>query len=431
MRQYDDYKPFDEDKANYLIGWSSPPKNSSNFQFPSGSLSRSFQYVSAKDFDSLPYLGIYSNYMGGGYVYNMSHNYDNALADLENLQSSEWLSKETRALFVEFSIFNPNINLFAYCMVLFEFLPTGNIIKSARFDPINLYALKDGTNSLSVLLDIIYLAIIFLLMVKEMRDILKKGNEYFSDIEKFFDWSLFVFSWVTLAMYIYKIKESIKILATIKNSSVQSPINLQNIDYWDGLITIFFAICSFIGILKLIKFLAKSRTILILVQAFKTVILKLNSLMFILFICVLSYSQLFYLVLYENDYKFSTFIKSLETTFQITLGKFGTNFNSIPFIGYAMFISYNVIVVLALINLFFAIIGDSLIIIRNKNLNQKDLGIYKYLNIKINTFKERLNKKMKKSEENATEENQKEPSVEVKIESINIKISNLLENFNE
>jgi len=48
--------------------------------------------------------------------------------DLLELQQQHWINNHTRAIFLEFSVYNAQVNLFAICTFAAEFLPGGGII---------------------------------------------------------------------------------------------------------------------------------------------------------------------------------------------------------------------------------------------------------------------------------------------------------------
>lgn len=48
------------------------------------------------------------------------------LRTLESLSRSRWLDSQTRAVFVEFTVYNANVNLFCIVTLLFETLATGD-----------------------------------------------------------------------------------------------------------------------------------------------------------------------------------------------------------------------------------------------------------------------------------------------------------------
>jgi hypothetical protein len=63
------------------------------------------------------------------YVYKMSGNALELASNFTFLDQQNWIDRQTRAVFVEFNTYNPNIKMFSYNYLLFEFLPTGSILK--------------------------------------------------------------------------------------------------------------------------------------------------------------------------------------------------------------------------------------------------------------------------------------------------------------
>ncbi len=131
---YADLTVLNSEKNSYGFGWTpfssafSPPAYSSDAY-------NAFQYTKALSILSFPQVGLYTSYLGGGYVYKMNGNKHELVSNFSFLEQNNWIDAQTRALFVEFSLFNPKINMFVYSSMLFEFLPTGSILQSTRFYP--------------------------------------------------------------------------------------------------------------------------------------------------------------------------------------------------------------------------------------------------------------------------------------------------------
>jgi hypothetical protein len=103
-------------------------------------LDESFKYIKSNILKDNIYFGKYSTYLGGGYVYNLTGNLSSIQDDLLSLQQMSWIDKRTRVVLIEFSLFNPNINLFSFCQMVFELLPCGTIIPSFKFTTFNLWS---------------------------------------------------------------------------------------------------------------------------------------------------------------------------------------------------------------------------------------------------------------------------------------------------
>ena len=357
MPEYGDYSSANEDTDKYCLKWITCNSSIKNGNFE---IQNAFSYTTAEELDSLPTYGIYDYYNGGGYVYKMMRNINQSYDDIETLFENEWIDRKTRTLFVEFTLHNPNVNLFALCSILFEFLPTGKIIVSSTFDTFDLF---NASNYQKQIAEVAYIIVTVAFMLIEIKKIIKLQKNYFNNALNIFEWVLYSFSLVSLVIFLFEINAVSQILNIIKTNSINANIRLQHIKYFNDLITICFAFCSFFGFIKMIKLLEKSRSIFILITSIKVSMIKLTTFIIFLVLLYTTFSQIFYLILNDQLNSFSSFLKTLEKLFQMTLGKFdsGIILKASPIIGVFLMFFFNTIVVLILLNLFFSIIGESLL----------------------------------------------------------------------
>ena len=118
-----------QDKESYGFNWSTSDTirrmpRKSNFTRHSKSragedgglllndLQGAWQYSSPEKTESIDYIGFLSWYDGGGYVVDLSREKDAAMEALDRLRKSTWIDLRTRVLFIEFTTYNPHVNLF-------------------------------------------------------------------------------------------------------------------------------------------------------------------------------------------------------------------------------------------------------------------------------------------------------------------------------
>ena len=75
----------------------------------------SWTFMSEKELDGTSYTGEISSYGGGGYTQVLPMTYREAADVIQNLKDNLWIDRGTRAVFVDFTVYNANINLF--CVV--------------------------------------------------------------------------------------------------------------------------------------------------------------------------------------------------------------------------------------------------------------------------------------------------------------------------
>ena len=196
---YFDYSFLNEENMNYSQFWST------NLSFITNDvkLNESFKYIKSNILKDNIYLGKYSTYLGGGYVYNLTGNLSSIQNDILSLQEMNWIDKRTRAILIEFSLFNPNVNLLSFCQMVFELLPSGTIIPSFKFTTFNLWS-KSKEGVMNIIFTV-YLIVICFLTSKEVKSIQQKGFKYFIQFWSLINWSLFGCSFGAFPMYLYKI----------------------------------------------------------------------------------------------------------------------------------------------------------------------------------------------------------------------------------
>ena len=72
-------------------------------------LKTEFKYTTAADLDSLPYNAKMDYYGGGGFVYRIDKPQSKIRNELLELQQQHWINNHTRAVFLEFSVYNAQV----------------------------------------------------------------------------------------------------------------------------------------------------------------------------------------------------------------------------------------------------------------------------------------------------------------------------------
>ncbi|XP_014675521.1 PREDICTED: polycystic kidney disease protein 1-like 2 [Priapulus caudatus] len=75
----------------------------------------------------LPFIGTLDVYLGGGYVLDLPATADEAHAYINEVLSQGWIDHNTRVLFIEFTVYNAQVNLFTTATLCVEFSPMGGV----------------------------------------------------------------------------------------------------------------------------------------------------------------------------------------------------------------------------------------------------------------------------------------------------------------
>lgn len=118
------------DRRSYNRSWNLPSNEIANID--------EWTYQSAGALKSTFYIGKRGMYSGGGYTFELKPN-ESSRSTLVNLTNMSWIDEMTRVIFIEFTLYNPNVNLFSNVIMSVEIASPGNIYTSHKVFTAELY----------------------------------------------------------------------------------------------------------------------------------------------------------------------------------------------------------------------------------------------------------------------------------------------------
>ena len=126
----DAYNWLDDDTKPYLEGWTKPPDANASALKKTES---PWVYKSALKLKNEPYMATISTYKGGGYAVNLGLTKADTEKIVQNLYETNWVDTHTRAVFIEFTLYNGNVNLFTSVRMTAEFMSTGSVTTRTEY----------------------------------------------------------------------------------------------------------------------------------------------------------------------------------------------------------------------------------------------------------------------------------------------------------
>jgi hypothetical protein len=239
------------DDCNLPYTWYNEAKHSFGYNITiddQGNHPDAFKYTPAQD-KTLIYSTSYATYMAGGYIHKIQgRNSKQIISGFKNLQDHHWIDRYTRAVFLTFGLYNPNVNLFVYCSLLLEQLPTTlELILRPSFQPFKLVYLYTGADLIYCL---IYLILIIYYMYVEIKLFFEMRKAYIKQFWSYINWAIIICSWFGVVIHIYRQTEMKKMSNSLKEDK-KPAVNLQFFSYLDSLLTYLLGFCCFFGTLKM------------------------------------------------------------------------------------------------------------------------------------------------------------------------------------
>ncbi|XP_055967274.1 polycystin-2 [Sorex fumeus] len=351
---YDVYSPASEDRAPF------GPRNGT-----------AWTYSSEKALNGSSHWGLMATYSGAGYYLDLSRVRAEAAAQVATLRRLGWLDRGTRAVFVDFSVYNANINLFCVVRLLAEFPATGGVVPSWQFQPVKLLRYVTTFDFFLAACEIVFCFFILYYLVEETLEIRIHRLHYFRSFWNCLDVVILVLSVFAIGISVYRASGTEGLPSRLEEAGALPC--LEHLAYWQAQLSSLAAVIVFFVWIKLFKFISFNRTMSQLSTTMSRCAKELCGFAIMFLVIFLAYAQLAYLVFGTQVGDFSTFQECIFTQFRIILGDI--NFAEIEeanrVLGPLYFTTFVFFMFFILLNMFLAIINDTYSEVKSDLAQQK------------------------------------------------------------
>ncbi|KAF7242705.1 Polycystic kidney disease protein 1-like 2, partial [Varanus komodoensis] len=185
-----------EDMADYGARWNiSSLDNTSE-------LSSAWQYQGQSKLRGQATWGKLAVYRGGGYVVHLGTDSCNASRILQYLFNNTWLDTFTRAVFIEFTVYNANVNLFCIVSLMFETSALGAFFMRAELQSVRLYPYTDSLHIFVVAAEVIYFLFVVYYMVGQGKLMWTLRWNYLHSKWNLLELAIILLSWSALSVFV-------------------------------------------------------------------------------------------------------------------------------------------------------------------------------------------------------------------------------------
>ncbi|XP_065660269.1 uncharacterized protein LOC105848477 isoform X11 [Hydra vulgaris] len=349
------YKTSLEETRDFGLNWTIP-KNYNSPIYPS---TMPWRYQKWQELDGYPYTANLDTYYGGGYVIEIFPKWKNK-AILEQVKKSKWIDRQTRAVIIEFALFNAATNYFSMVTLALEFPASGGVIPNFSVLTFKLYASVTGSK---VVLGshCLFILITIIFAIRECRYLYQTGPKYFFEFWNLVEVALINLSIIAVGFFFYKGHLAKMLLQRIPQKKPNKFINFQFASYWDLTYIYIVSLIVFFVTLKFIKLLRFNRRMLMLSSTLKNAWYPLTMFGITFFIILCSVVSTSSIVFGSLLYGYQTYFKTVASIISLLLGKFSysqfENTNNV--LGPSFFFGFNFIVIWIVMNIFISILNDA------------------------------------------------------------------------
>lgn len=303
-----------EDDHSYCAYWKS------NATYPGSCNMQEFMYRTSSELQTLTQIANLGTYSGGGYAVRLR---GNILSTFIRLQKANWIDKRTRLVSLEFSVYNANVNLFASCVIYFEFIEGGGIAAKWRFEPVKLISLPgDVSDQIVAISGVLVMAATIFFTLRELWEIKQKKLSYFSSYWSLLELALITSSYFAVAAYFYKNYLTAKAVEIFNVTFGNAYVRMDYAILVDQIYLYFLAFITFGSTLKLIKILQFNKRMNTLALTIRRCWDELLYFFIAFAVIFFAFSSLFYFLFSHDLREFSRLVGAVLTCISMMLGKF-------------------------------------------------------------------------------------------------------------
>ncbi|XP_040265345.1 polycystic kidney disease protein 1-like 3 [Bufo bufo] len=141
-------------------------------------------------------------YLGGGYVVELGLNRSSAASVITDMETSNWLDSYTKGIFVEFNVYNANVNLFCLVNFILETTMIGGLFPSSELQIMRLYQSTEGITNVKFVSEMLSMVIFVYIIIVQVIRLKQQKCSYFCQTRNLLDLGIITICSAITGLYI-------------------------------------------------------------------------------------------------------------------------------------------------------------------------------------------------------------------------------------
>ncbi|XP_067122241.1 polycystin-2-like [Centruroides vittatus] len=352
-------------------------------------------YHSEKEMNGSSHWGLIATYSGAGSYMDIGITKKTAKEKMDLLRQHLWVSRATRAIFLDFTVYNANLNLFCVVKLVFEFPATGGMIPSWSFRTVKLLRYVSTSDYFILGCEVLFCFFIIYYIVEELLEIKKNKLSYFKEVWNILDVVVILMSIICIAFSVYRTVMVENLLSGLLVDPELYP-DFESLGFWQTQFNNAVALAVFFAWIKFFKYISFNKTMTQLSSTLSRCSKDVGGFAIMFFIVFFAFAQLGYLLFGSQVQAFSSFGTAVFSLLRLILGDF--DFEELEaanrVLGPIYFLSYVFFVFFVLMNMFLAIINDTYAEVKSEiSQDSNEFELVDYFKKGYNNFLSKLGKR--------------------------------------
>ena len=253
---YNEYGVENEDRTPYSKPAWKPTDNSLSQEELLRLCPKPWRYQNPGESDTVPKWGQFSFYPGGGFVADLGYENATGFAIIENLKTKEWLDRQTRTVIVEFSAFNPSVNVLGFATYFYEVGASGYTATFKTIDVLSFHSTQTAAKQFYMICVLLYVVFVLLYIGRECYKFCKRGFRYFKSFWNWLELFQMFFSVLAVITHIVQSQKVTSVIRKLQENPYRN-VSFQEALVWrevDNVVLGFLVFFVSVKLLRLIRF---------------------------------------------------------------------------------------------------------------------------------------------------------------------------------
>ena len=358
-----DYTSEGEDTTTLsLPGWKQLPYNTS---WPKALqlCPKPWRYRTSEELDNGRITGTYNTYEGGGYVTVLGYDVETGRSVLGETFGHGWVDRQTRAVILEFAVFNVNTNLLSIATYFYEVLFTGAAYTTRTVKTLDLQSTESGAQMFYLICQFLFMAMVCYYLIMMFYNFHRRRLSFFKSVWNMVDFFMIIFSVLAVVFYVIRSKTLLKSIKSIQKNPYDI-VHFHSSLTWASWENVANACAIFMVTLKLLNLIRFNPYVIYLFSSFRQSVGYQLSYVFIFLILfngfIISGKQFFGHTVLE----YSSYLQAVISQFEFLLGK-AVPLDDLrrehPILGPLFVFIYMTIMTIVLMNMLVSVLNESYI----------------------------------------------------------------------
>ena len=325
-------------------------------------------------------LGEYTTYGGGGYILKFTTNRAAANLMMQEIKTHNWIDRGTRAIILEFTLYNGNTHLFTYVNFIIETTETGGVFLWLEIRPFRPLLSIDSLGTYAVLNYLAFVIYQIVLTIQTIHSLYKRGLcGFLSQKWDVVDTICLILGYFAIGAFIARLIYANKAMKMFYDDmgtiGEDNFVNFNHIVIWDQTYTAIVAVLVFIATLRVIRILGYNRKFTEIISVITAASAELISFAVVFGLVFAAFVFSGHLIFGRSLHEYRDLFRTWATLTNTLIGKNSIRRMTIasPYLAQFYYFVYVFFVLFTLITVFAAILNSSITHVRKETARYGDI----------------------------------------------------------